>query len=185
MDQAVSAIILSGGKGVRMNHQNKGLMNYQRRPLVQHVIDRVTQQVDDIVISANQDIEAYERFGYPVVADRTESLGPLTGILSASAVTQHPIILIVPCDMPKLPLNLVEQLLVAMTTNAISISSGGRSQPLVSLINRKAISTISTYLQNGDRSVHGWLKTINGATLSWEDSGEAFRNINDMSDLSI
>jgi molybdopterin-guanine dinucleotide biosynthesis protein A len=100
MHNGISAIILSGGKGTRMNHQNKGLMNYQSRPLIRHVIERIAPQVDEIVISANRDLDAYERFGFPVAVDQSESLGPLSGILSAAKATHYSTIMIAPCDMP-------------------------------------------------------------------------------------
>lgn len=184
MHDGISAIILSGGKGRRMGQQNKGLIQYHSQPMIQHVIDRIAPQVDDIVISANLDIKAYERFGYPVVTDQTESAGPLTGILSASAACQHTTILVVPCDMPLLPTDLVDRLLAAMTTDAVSICSDGQEQPLVSLINSKAMSEIEIQLKQGDGSVKAWLRRIRGTNLAWDDHPEAFRNLNHTSDLT-
>ena len=183
MRPTISAIILAGGQGTRMNYQNKGLMNFQSQPLVQHVISRLTPQVDDIVISANQDLKDYQQYNFPVVRDKSESVGPLSGILSASEFTKHSTVLVVPCDMPFLPLNLVEVLSPALDGNAVSISSNGQRQPLVCLLDALVISTIDDFLKSGQRSVDRWLQSINGKILPWDNDPEAFRNLNKTTDL--
>ena len=77
-----SAIILSGGRSTRMNGEDKGLILFQSKPLIQHVISRLIHQTDEILISANREIQVYETFGYPVLQDATNSfLGPLAGFL--------------------------------------------------------------------------------------------------------
>ena len=73
MPLKISAIILAGGQASRMNHANKGLKTYRNNPLVSYVINSIASQVDDIVISANRDIEVYQQYGYPVIADEATS----------------------------------------------------------------------------------------------------------------
>ena len=65
----LTLVILAGGKGRRMGGQDKGLVAYLGRPLIQHVIDAARQQTDKIVVNANRNTEDYAQFGYPVVAD--------------------------------------------------------------------------------------------------------------------
>ena len=52
----ISCIILAGGKDKRVSGLDKGLVSYKNRPLIEHVIHTVQNQVDDIIISANRNI---------------------------------------------------------------------------------------------------------------------------------
>ena len=47
-----TAIILAGGKSSRMG-EDKGLMLYNGKPMIQHVIDAVLPLTNCILISAN------------------------------------------------------------------------------------------------------------------------------------
>lgn len=186
MKERVSAIILAGGKGSRMNLSNKGLQPLNGQPLIQHVIDRISDQADDIVISANDRLDEYRSFGFPVVADQNESLGPLSGITSSLNFVKHPLVLIAPCDTPFLPSNLVELLERQLTASAISLFANDRIQPLISLIRIEAKDSIDEYLERGQRSVMGWLEEVEADVLAWDPKEkQAFRNINSMEDLAI
>jgi len=65
----VSAIILSGGRATRMGGIDKGLVLLQNKPLVQHVIERLTPQVNEIFINANREIPQYEVFNLQTFQD--------------------------------------------------------------------------------------------------------------------
>jgi len=191
MKQRVSAIILAGGQGSRMNFHNKGLQSFKGQPLIQHVVDRISDQVEDIVISANDKLDDYRSFGFPVVPDQNESLGPLSGISSSLHFVKHSLVLVTPCDTPFLPSNLVpllEQQLVknAISVFAISVFANDRVQPLISLIRSEAKDSIDQYLANGKRSVMGWLAEVDAGVLAWNPKeNQAFRNINSMEDLAV
>ena len=53
-----SCIILAGGEGKRAGGSDKGLLLYKEKPLIEHVINTIKFQVDDIVISANRNIDS-------------------------------------------------------------------------------------------------------------------------------
>ena len=56
----ISAIILAGGLATRMNGVDKGLLLFHKKPLVQHVINRLTPQVDEIIINSNRSAESID-----------------------------------------------------------------------------------------------------------------------------
>ena len=62
-----SCIVLAGGEGKRVNGRDKGLIDYKNKPLIQHVLDTVAPQVDEIILSANRNVDAYKSYGYKVV----------------------------------------------------------------------------------------------------------------------
>ena len=79
----ITGLVLAGGMGRRMGGVDKGLVPFQDKPLVAHVIERFRPQVDGILVNANREIATYEKFGYPVVPDAIGGFaGPLAGLHS-------------------------------------------------------------------------------------------------------
>src|SRR6476659_4895176 len=110
MATTVTAVILAGGRGQRMGEVDKGLQPLRGRGLVEWVLERIDPQVDELLIIANRNLERYLELGYPVVRDRIPDFaGPLAGLHTG-------LILVVPCDTPLLPDDLVSRLQEALQT---------------------------------------------------------------------
>src|SRR3990170_926524 len=100
----VSGIVLAGGQGRRMGGVDKGLQLLRGKPMVAWVLERLAPQVGEIVINANQNREAYVRFGHRVVPDEVGGFaGPLAGLHAGLAAVAHELAVTVPCDSPFLP----------------------------------------------------------------------------------
>ncbi|MFN3237557.1 MAG: molybdenum cofactor guanylyltransferase MobA [Pseudomonadales bacterium] len=185
MHHKISAIILAGGEGSRMNYANKGLMEFHSKPLIASVLERLHAQVDDIVISANRDVETFvDQFGHPVVADRGESHGPLSGIAAAAPLCQHDLIFISACDTPYLPLDIVAILRRGLRGEATMVIADDKIEPLVCLATRNAVAEINPLLERGQRSVMNWLNQVAAVpTPVTARDHRAFYNINRASDL--
>ena len=125
-------VILAGGGSTRMG-QDKVLMPIAGKPMLAHAVERLTPQVDRMVLSANGDPARFSAFGVPVVSDAVGvGLGPLAGIHAAMlwAKSHAPatrLIASAPADSPFLPTNLVGRLSEEHRpeTIAIAASSGG------------------------------------------------------------
>jgi len=169
-----------------MKNQDKGLVEFDGIPLIQHVLTRIRPQVETIVISCNRNIDQYEKFGFPVVTDSLPDYpGPLAGILCAAGRVTTPVCFIVPTDMPFLPMNIVSLLLDNMDTHqAVTAEANGKLEPLVSLVLVSALQTISDYLASGRHSVKGWLQLLEGIAVPVRETGRAFENMNSPGDLS-
>ncbi|MEM1163582.1 MAG: NTP transferase domain-containing protein, partial [Pseudomonadota bacterium] len=50
-----AGIILAGGLARRMGGGDKAMLDLAGRPLLAHVIDRLTPQVDEVALNANGD----------------------------------------------------------------------------------------------------------------------------------
>ena len=72
----ITGIVLAGGMGRRMGGVDKGLVELDGRPMVAHVLDRLSPQVGALVINANQNRDRYAAFGDPVIADDTSVASP-------------------------------------------------------------------------------------------------------------
>lgn len=84
MATTISAVILAGGQAKRMAGLDKGLQLLQGKPLYQHCLQRLTNQVSSISINANRHQAIYQQSGVEVFGDELEDFqGPLSGILTA------------------------------------------------------------------------------------------------------
>jgi len=185
----ISAIILAGGQARRMGGHDKGLIHYQQRPLIEHVLQRLTAQVKSVSINANRNLKQYQSYGHPVFSDQLSGFqGPLAGISSALQKTNTPYLLIVPCDSPHLPLDLAARLLKTLTAKHADISiafDGQRNQQLFMLLKENRLTSLELYLQKGGLAVYHWLKTEKVAISDFSDQAPAFRNINHPEELSM
>lgn len=183
-----TAIILSGGRGSRTGGEDKGLLNWNGAPIIASVISRILPQVDELIISANRNIERYAEFGYPVVGDALDDFqGPLAGIASALPLVSTDIALVVPCDSPTLPVTLVTRLLAPLEDARVDLSwvfDGSRDQYLLTVFRCGLLEGLLQYLGGGGRSVRGWHRLLNCQAVNFSDCAPTFLNLNRASDFS-
>ena len=184
----ISAIILSGGRATRMNGVDKGLVLLQSKPLIQRVIERLTPQVDEILINANRELAQYKAMGYPVLQDEVEGfLGPLAGFSLGLQHAKHDYVLTVPCDSPLLPVDLVQRLMAALVKYKAEIavaSSDDNIHPVFCLCKKAVLPSLTAYLQQGERRVSAWQKSQQYIEVDFSDCNEAFTNLNTFEDLA-
>lgn len=179
----ITALILSGGKGERMLCRDKGLILYKGKPLIEHLISIIKPQVANILLNCNRNFEDYRRYKLPLVRDSVQDYaGPLRGILSCRENITTPYTLIVPCDMPNLPVNLVTKLMPIEKDIEINCCHDGtRQQSLVFIMKTETIKTIESHLKEGDYSVKSWLSSRKVKNILFNQTsaqGEIFANIN-------
>jgi len=193
----IYGVILAGGQSSRFGGQDKGFIQFRQKTMIESVIDVLRPQVDDLLISANANLDAYQQFGHPVIQDNTPGFyGPLMGIYSvmefihsnhpSHSPHQHINLLIVPCDMPLLPHNLKEQLLKTQNhpQQATIVREGNRLQPLVMLLPLSHSSNLKRYLECGNAKVTDWVLSINPAVSDFSPQTGCFDNINSARELA-
>ena len=125
MSNNVVGIILAGGAARRMGGIDKCLLPLGNETLLEHVITRVTPQVDQLLLNANGDPSRFTHVNIPIVEDcvkgnATENYaGPLAGILTGMEwakehAPEHQWLVSFPADTPFIPEDLVECLLAAV-----------------------------------------------------------------------
>ncbi|MDR3391375.1 MAG: molybdenum cofactor guanylyltransferase MobA [Sulfuriferula sp.] len=174
----ISGIILAGGESRRMGGQDKGLLPFAGTPLIQHVIQRIAPQVDELLISANRNLARYATYGYPVIEDDGNGfLGPLAGMLAGLKAAHGEWVLTVPCDTPFLPANLVERLQQAADDVDIVVASAGRIHATTMLCRRRLADNLANALADGERKVQNWQAGQRRAVVEFDDEA-AFANLN-------
>ena len=178
----ITAVILAGGKGRRLGGQDKGLVHYKNKPLIEHVIERIKPQVKTIIVNANRNQETYANYGFPVINDELSDFqGPLAGFATAmkSVTTSH--IMTLPCDGPLLPNNLVTRMLEKMddaSDTLVVAHNGDRLQPVYALIPISLINSLEQFLEEGNRKIDLWYARHTMQIADFSDIPNAFDNIN-------
>ena len=182
--EAVTAVILCGGRGTRLGGVDKPLLDLAGRPLLGHLVERLQPQVDQIVLSCSRSTAEYERFGYPLVADVQADQGPLGGIVSAAAKIATPWLLTIPGDMPFVPANLIAALASHCRSRGAAVATAaGYRQNLTMLLAPPSIESLRGFFVAGGRAAHRWLDA--NAVAAVEFAGADFLNVNTVADLRL
>lgn len=181
--QQISAVVVAGGQGSRVGFQQKALLPYQGRPIIESILPLLAKQVDDIWINANNELEKYQNYTQQVFVDRFEGfLGPLAGMQAAWHFITNDWIVFVPCDNPQLPSDFVERL-IATQQKALAplvvVNDGQRMQPLYLLMHRSMQPALDLAIEKRHLSVNRWVKENPFAEASFADCcPKAFQNMN-------
>jgi molybdopterin-guanine dinucleotide biosynthesis protein A len=184
----VTGVVLAGGQGSRMGGVDKGLQVFRGKPMVAHVIERFAPQVDELLINANRNPDAYARFGHRVVADEIEGFaGPLAGFERGLAHASGSLVITVPCDSPFLPLDLVGRLRAALERDKAELAvakTGDQAHPVFSLMRRDVHASLREFLASGQRKIDKWYGALRVVEVSFDDEADAFLNINTREELA-
>ncbi len=184
--EQITGLILAGGLGRRMGGRDKGLQPFRGKPMAVWSLERLVPQVDALLINANQNLEQYAAFGYPVVPDRIAGFaGPLAGLHTGLLACETPLLVTAPCDSPFLPGDLVARLRTALEAAGADLAvakTGYRSHPVFSLVRREVLDGLTTFLEAGGRKVDAWYAALKVAEVPFEDE-RAFANINTLEEL--
>ncbi len=182
----LSAVVLAGGAGRRMGGQDKGLLEFDGRPLIEYVLEVLQPRVQQLLISANRNLDTYRRYGVTVVSDAQSGYqGPLAGVASALPHCQGEYLLSVPCDCPFLPAALPSRLLAALeeTDSDASIATyQRRAQPVFALLRPRLLPALRRYLASGERKAENFYQEQKLARVDCSDWPEAFFNLNTPAD---
>ncbi len=142
----IVGIVLSGGKSKRMG-QEKGLVKYRGKALIEYAIDTLKPLCHEMVIStANND---YTYLGLPLIADEIPDCGPIGGISTCMKAVEADIYLVISCDTPHLPTQLFTDLVAQLKDKAIiPIDETGRKQPLAACYASSASSFFHEALES-------------------------------------
>ncbi|NMG70698.1 molybdenum cofactor guanylyltransferase MobA [Parazoarcus communis] len=183
----ITGVLLAGGQGSRMGGVDKGLVELAGQPMAAHVLERLGPQVDELIINANQNAEAYAAFGHPVFGDDIPGYaGPLAGLHAALVRASHPLVVTAPCDSPFLPSDLVERLhqaLRAQNADLAVAKTFDQAHPVFCLCRSQLASHLHDFLSSGGRRIDRWYGSLNVVEVAFDDEEAAFRNINTREEL--
>ena len=184
----ITGIVLAGGQGSRMGGVDKGLAPFRGKALVAHVIERLAPQVDELLVNANRNPEAYAAFGHRVIADEIPGFaGPLAGFERGLAHARGALVATVPCDSPFVPPDLVARLRAALEAQGADIAvakTGDQPHPVFCLMRRSVHPSLAGFLASGQRKIDKWYAALRVTEVAFDDEAEAFANINTRDELA-
>ncbi|MBF6631071.1 MAG: molybdenum cofactor guanylyltransferase MobA [Comamonas sp.] len=195
----ITGMVLAGGRGTRMGGIDKGLQPFQGTPLALHALQRLRPQVGRCMINANRNLGTYAGFGVPVHADTVaDYAGPLAGFVAGLKHCPTPWLLTIPCDSPRLPLDLAqrmahtaerEQALIVLAA-APELQRDGqlqlRAQPVFALLHTSLLTSLQDFVQKGGRKIDAWTAQHPQALCCFNlanDDEHAFTNANTLQEL--
>ena len=185
---SITGVILAGGKARRMGGEDKALLSLAGKYLFQHGLNHLEPQLEMILINANRNHKRYQDLGFTVVSDKIDDFaGPLAGMAAAlqSVSTTH--ILVIPCDSPFIPKDLVGRFVKAYHSSHAEICvahDGKRLQPVFALIKATSLPSLQKYLEDGKHKIDSWYNQQTVATVDFSDRPDTFININTPEDLN-
>ncbi|MBO1518574.1 molybdenum cofactor guanylyltransferase MobA [Oceanisphaera pacifica] len=176
----ITAVILAGGEGRRMQGADKGLISLWGQPLVAHLLSRLSKQVASIIINANRNHCAYQQYA-PVISDTVADFaGPLAGFEAGLSAAPSEWVLFVPCDSPLVPADLAQRLCNAVTHSCqiAVVDDGQRIHAATVLLHRSLLPSLRDYLSGGDRKLQLWFAQHELIKVDFSDQVAAFTNLN-------
>ena len=184
-------VILAGGQSTRMGGGDKSLLQLGGRPILQHVLDRLREQVDLVALNANGEPSRFAAFGLPVIPDSIAGFpGPLAGVLAGldwAATHDATHIVTAAADTPFFPNDLVSVLTLASETQgkpiALARTETGR-HPTFGLWPVALREDLRDALDAGVRKVVQWTDSHGTAMADFRDDRfDPFFNVNTPEDL--
>jgi len=187
-------VILAGGLGRRMGGGDKPLRKIRGITILEHVIRRLSDQCDGIILNANGDPGRFSSFGLTVVADNVkDNPGPLAGILASLDWTAEnrpdaEWVVSAAGDCPFLPRDLVQRLHQARAreqTQLAVASSGGQTHPVIGLWHVALRHELHhALIEEAVRKIDRWTGRYAMATAVWSmEPVDPFYNANTLEDL--
>jgi molybdopterin-guanine dinucleotide biosynthesis protein A len=183
--ERLAGVILAGGEGRRMGGADKGLVKYRGRPLIEWGLAVLAPQVDELLISANRNLDAYAAYGHRVLPDTLPDYpGPLAGVLAAMEAVAAEWLLVAPCDTPHLPADLAAGLVRAARREGVPLAvaaDAGRTHHSCFLVRTDQRDHLATFLARGERAVRYWQAGLASTTVRFDAA--CFANFNQPQDL--
>lgn len=192
----VAGVILAGGQSRRMGGGDKSLLMLGGKPLLSHVIERLSPQVEALALNANGDAARFSEFGLPVIGDSIDGFaGPLAGVLAGmdwASAQGADYIVTAAADTPFFPENLVialqmahegegTNLVMAMTPDPIRKFA---RHPTFGLWSVDLREDLREALQSGVRKVVQWTEPHGCAKMVFNFEGaDPFFNVNSPEDM--
>lgn len=167
-----SAIVLAGGKSVRMG-EDKAVMDWNGMTLLDHQIEKLHRLgIRDILISGH----GTNRDDVRVVEDVYAGCGPLAGLHACLQKARNPACLVLSVDVPLIRISTLEALLrhhEAGSTAVTVLRCGENIEPLIGVYEAAASAKIERILAGGGRSVRRLFDAVDTACFPFTaDMGE-------------
>lgn len=179
-------LILAGGRARRLGGVEKGLADWQGRPLVATAVEALRPHCGTLLISANRRLSDYRSYSDKVISDAPEfdDAGPLAGLLSGLRCARELGffgVLVMPCDTPAVTADIMGELAESARQDPQRIvlaRVSDRLHPLHGYYPAHLVDALQRDLEQGGRKVMAFAGAQDPRYLDLSVEPETFRNLN-------
>lgn len=159
-----SAVVLAGGSSKKFG-QNKAMLHLEGKPLVLHILDRVSGVVEErmVVVKTEEQKNQLQKMlksNAEVLVDEHKAQTPLAGAYTGFKHAKNEYALLLSCDMPFVNLEIARLLLECCVnvSAAIPRTPEGSIEPLQAAFHAEsAAKAAQTALEHGDLNMSGMI----------------------------
>jgi len=185
----VSAIVLTGGRSIRMK-ENKAFIEIGSQPLLQRIVSDLRQEFAEVILSTNEP-DLYRRINAKIVKDNIPYCGPLNGIHAGLSAAAHVHAFVVACDMPFMDVKLAALLAdLAEGYDVVVPVVDGHYQPLYAVYSKACLPYIKENLKHNIYRIAAFydyvrVRRVEEAEIEMiSDKHKVFFNLNTPEDLA-
>lgn len=203
-----TGIILTGGRGRRLNDRDKALINYKNMPFLFHVLEALRGFEEIIIVTSERNyeshlnsIEAWKRDhssyikgrqNIEVVKDIIPESGPVGGIYTGLFTAMYDRVCILSVDTPMVTQSLVRYLIDVDSGNGKSVTlpcADGKVHPLIGVYSKSLHGDFKKALDSRQLKLMRVIENFHLDLIRQEDlmekgfSTKIFANINTQNDL--
>ena len=188
----MTAIVLAGGKSLRLG-RNKAIEQFGAKPLIQHIIDIVSQIDNDIiVVAASRDQLPPLAPNIKIAIDccnpgSAALIGLYTGLKEADSFCS----LVVACDMPYLNIELLRYIISAAEGfDAAMPRIKNFIEPLHAVYSKNCLEPLRAQIESGNLQIFPLVKKVNVRFIEEDEINRfdpqhlSFLNVNYEHDLN-
>jgi molybdenum cofactor guanylyltransferase len=180
-----SIIILAGGLSSRMG-EDKGLMQFQGKRMIEHILDRVSELNLPILIVSND--SRYNQFNYPCFKDEFKGQGPLAGLYTGLKESQTLFNLVLSCDIPFVDLEVLITLLnFNNQSNIVLTKYKEKTHHLIGRYSKTLLPEIKKELEKEQLKLQYFNQNQNAEIIDFSNHPEieskCFSNLNSHKDI--
>ncbi|AXT62341.1 molybdenum cofactor guanylyltransferase [Aquimarina sp. AD10] len=184
-EENITGIILAGGKSSRMG-SDKGLLVYNNKTFVEHIIEAMQPLVSEIIIVSNT--KDYDQFAHKRVEDIIPDSGPIAGIHTGLTHSNTPSNFVVSCDVPLINRSLLEKLSLQDKEiyDVVQFEDNGKTIPLIALYKKRCAKKCIELLDANEKRLRKLVSALEVKTISiLEKERVLVANINTVDDFKV
>ncbi len=174
----INGLILTGGESARMGI-DKGGISYHGVPQRDYLAGLVSKVTGDAYLSCHP--ERVPESSYPILGDFYLDMGPMGGLLTAFGMDAESAWFTLPCDMPLVDMEIIEELLEAREKSKIATCfldpESGNPEPLFVIWEHSALPVLLKSKDAGSFSLKKILMDVD-CKLVMCAHPEKLRNVN-------
>lgn len=182
-----TAIILSGGKSLRMKEDKAFVKWINGKTLIENQISELNF-FDELIISGPKD--KYEFFNVKVIEDENKNIGPLEGLRRGLIFSNSDYNFLISCDIPFINKDLIEYMFsIAQNYDAVVCRNGQYIEPIYSIYSKNIVPVIEKNIFLHKLSFRDLIYSVNTFFISeklvrqFSADLSVFYNINTKKDL--